>query len=72
MVSVTIDIYDIRGNLVRELINKNPRYPGWNSDQWDGTDESGKMVKNGRYFVVVTAETDSDKVSKVKHLAIFQ
>jgi hypothetical protein len=72
MVGVTIDIYDIRGNLVRELINKNPRYPGWNSDQWDGTDESGKMVKNGRYFVVVTAETDSDKVSKVKHLAIFQ
>jgi len=72
VVNVTISIYDIRGSLVRELVNKIPKLPSWNSEQWDGTDESGKIVKNGRYFVVITVETDSDKISKTSHLAIFR
>ncbi|MDQ1326822.1 MAG: hypothetical protein QG641_102, partial [Candidatus Poribacteria bacterium] len=72
VVSVTISIYDVRGSLARELVSKSPKYPGWNSDQWDGTDESGKIVKNGRYFVVIIAETDKDRISKTTHLAIFR
>ena len=72
LVNVTISIYDVRGSLVRELISKSPKYPGWNSDQWDGTDESGNTVNNGRYFVVITAETNSDKISKTSHLAVFR
>ncbi|MDQ1316629.1 MAG: hypothetical protein QG588_276, partial [Candidatus Poribacteria bacterium] len=72
VVSVTISIYDVRGSLARELVSKSPKYPGWNTDQWDGTDESGKIVKNGRYFVVIIAETDKDRISKTTHLAIFR
>ncbi|MEK7397465.1 MAG: FlgD immunoglobulin-like domain containing protein, partial [Candidatus Poribacteria bacterium] len=72
LVNVTISIYDIKGNLVRELVNKIPKYPGWNAEQWDGTDESGKVVKNGRYFVVITGESNGEKISKTSHLAIFR
>ncbi len=72
IVTVTIKIYDIKGHLVRELIDRTPKYPGWNTDQWDGTDETGEIVKNGRYFLVVTAEAGGDEVSKVKHLAVFK
>jgi hypothetical protein len=71
-VAVTIKIYDIKGHLVRELIDKTSKYPGWNTDQWDGTDETGEIVRNGRYFLVVTTEAGSDKISKVKHLAVFK
>ena len=71
-VAVTMNIYDIRGHLIKELLDKSPKYPGWNTDQWDGTDETGEIVKNGRYFLLITAETDGDKVSKVKHLAVFK
>ena len=71
-VDVTVTIYDIRGRLVRELIHESPKYPGWNTDQWDGTDEAGETVKNGRYILLITAELDGDKVNKVKHLAVFK
>ncbi|MFC1713375.1 FlgD immunoglobulin-like domain containing protein [Candidatus Poribacteria bacterium] len=71
-VAVTVIIYDIMGRLVRELLHESPKYPGWNTDQWDGTDEAGETVKNGRYILLVTAEIDGDKVNKVKHLAVFK
>ena len=72
LVAVTTKIHDIRGHVVKELLDKSPRYPGWNTDQWDGTDETGEIVKNGRYFLLITAEANGDKVSKVKHLAVFR
>ncbi|MGB9596392.1 MAG: FlgD immunoglobulin-like domain containing protein, partial [Candidatus Poribacteria bacterium] len=72
LVNVTIKIYDIKGKLIKELVEKIPKYPGWNAEQWDGTDESGKIVKNGRYFVVIIAESDGEKISKTSHLAVFK
>ncbi len=72
MVNVTINIYDIKGRLVKGLLNQVPKYPGWSLEQWDGTDESGKIVKNGRYFVVIIVESDGEKISKTSHLAIFR
>ncbi len=71
-INTTIDIYDVKGNLVRNLINTSPKYPGWNADQWDGKDEFGKVVKNGRYFIVITIEMNGKKDSKTKHLAVFK
>jgi len=72
LVNVTINIYDIKGRLIKELVDKVPKYPGWSVEQWDGTDESGKVVKNGRYFIVIIAESDGEKVSKTSHLAVFR
>jgi hypothetical protein len=72
LVNITVNIYDIKGNLVRELVDKIPKYPGWNAEQWDGTDESGKVVKNGRYFVVITGESNGEKISKTSHLVVFK
>ncbi|MGQ9608458.1 MAG: hypothetical protein ACUVWN_04095 [bacterium] len=71
-INTNICIYDLKGKLVRNLIENSPKYPGWNSDQWDGRDEFGRIVKNGRYFVVITIEADGLKDSKTKHLAVFK
>jgi len=71
-VAVTINIYDIGGQLIRELIDGSPKYPGRNADQWDGTDETGETVKNGRYILLITVEIDGEKVNKVKHLAVLK
>jgi hypothetical protein len=71
-INVSIEIYDMGGNLVRELISDSAVFSGWNTAQWDGKNESGKIVSNGRYFVVVTAESGGDKISKTKHLAVFR
>ncbi len=71
-INTKIDIYDIKGNLIRNLIENSPKYPGWNTDQWDGKDDFGKVVKNGRYFVVITVDVNGFKDSKTKHLAVFK
>jgi len=42
-------IYDVRGNLVRTLLNE-PVSAGSHSVIWDGTDNSGRKVVSGSYF----------------------
>jgi len=57
-VNVTIDIYDMGGNLITEIIRDSTVFPGWNTAQWNGRNKSGEIVRNGRYFVVITAESN--------------
>lgn len=72
LINIAISIYDIRGRTVRELVEEAPKYAGWNTDQWDGTNDEGETVKNGRYILLITAEADGEKINKVKHLAVFK
>ncbi len=48
--NVIINIYDVRGKKVRDIIN---RYydKGFHQIDWDGKDESGKSVSSGVYFI---------------------
>ncbi len=49
-----LSIYDLRGRLVRVLLNKNLP-PGSGSAQWDGKDGSGHTAASGVYSVVLEA-----------------
>jgi hypothetical protein len=51
---VTIAIYDVRGRLVRMLLDE-ARPPGENFVRWDGTNEVGVEVASGIYYYALTA-----------------
>ncbi len=52
----TVDIYDVRGRLVKRLFEGNVRV-GWNSVVWSGDGESGRNAPSGAYFVKIKAGT---------------
>jgi hypothetical protein len=45
----TLRIYDIKGRLVRTLVN-DTRPPGYNETSWDGLNEAGGPAASGVYF----------------------
>jgi poly-gamma-glutamate capsule biosynthesis protein CapA/YwtB (metallophosphatase superfamily) len=47
--NVQLKIYDILGNEVRALVNETQQ-PGKKIYQWDGKDDSGRVVSSGVYF----------------------
>jgi len=55
-VRVTLNVYDIRGHLVRRLFD-GLRDSGSYSVFWDGTDDSGRRVSSGVYMYRIEAGT---------------
>jgi hypothetical protein len=55
---VTIDIYNIRGQLVRSLVNSEYA-TGDHTVLWDGTDDNGRGVSSGIYFYRMTTDNYS-------------
>ncbi|KPK88295.1 hypothetical protein AMJ80_11255 [bacterium SM23_31] len=53
---VTLKIYNILGNEVKTLMNKNVA-PGSYSVKWDGTDNYGKKASSGVYIYIIRADT---------------
>ena len=51
---VRIDIYNIRGQRVKTLLNENMK-PGRYSSEWNGVDDNGRNVTSGIYFYRMTA-----------------
>jgi hypothetical protein len=51
----TINIYDVRGALVRQMVTA-PLTTGAHSIEWDGTDSRGHSVSTGLYFWRVHAD----------------
>jgi flagellar hook assembly protein FlgD len=45
----TLDVYDVRGALVRTLVD-GPQPAGAHRVEWDGTDNSGRRVASGVYY----------------------
>ncbi|MEA2063413.1 MAG: FlgD immunoglobulin-like domain containing protein [Gemmatimonadota bacterium] len=56
MIQVSLDVYDLRGRLVRSLV-ADTREPGTYNVHWDGTDKSGRRVASGVYFYRIKAGT---------------
>ena len=52
--SVSLNIYDVNGSLVRNLVNKNLE-PGSYTVSWDGTNFYGSKVSAGMYFYKITS-----------------
>ena len=45
---VSIKLYNVRGQLVRTLVNEH-KAPGWYNVDWDGRDQRGNVVASGVY-----------------------
>jgi len=56
---VTVRIYNMAAQLVRELISNEPQGKGRASVEWDGLTDSAEAARNGRYVVEVLAEDSS-------------
>lgn len=56
---VTVGIYDIKGSIVRNLINERLQ-PGKRTIQWDGKDNQGNTTAQGVYFVKLTTQTGAE------------
>ena len=70
--TVTYAIRDARGKVVRRLIVDKKRAPGEVRAVWDGKDDNGKWVPDGRYTARVKVETSSGWYAHdtiVRHMA---
>ena len=60
---VQVQIYDLSGNIVVELLNDSLSSGAYKEDDaviWDGTDSSGGLVTPGIYVIRINVDTDSD------------
>ncbi len=71
-VFVTMDIFDLRGRRIRQLLKEVPRYIGANVAQWDGLTDDGVRVQNGRYLLVIRARTGSQQAMHRKLIVVFK
>lgn len=64
---VSIMVYDVKGNLVKKLLNNEALNPGEHQVVWDATDNNQQPVSSGTYFYrVVTAK--NSKMMKMIYL----
>lgn len=78
-VNITIRIFNIRGELVRTLLQNDLQYPGKYGSRsgikeiiWDGLTDDGLMARNGRYIIQVTAKDGSGEVSELKQVVLIK
>ena len=65
---VILEIYNIKGQRVKTLVNNETKIPGSYNVIWDGKDDSGKPVANGIYFY----RLDTNKVSFTKKMILMR
>ena len=65
--NVQIDIYNIRGQKVRNLVNED-FLPGSHIIEWNGTDENGRSVASGIYFY----QMRTNEVSETKRMVLLK
>ena len=61
---VSLEIYDLKGRLVRTLLSGNPHSAGNHKQVWDGRDADGQATASGVYFYRFTAG-DQNRVGKL-------
>lgn len=69
--SVSINIYDMSGRMVRNVVDAGMRKAGVNEDQWAGINYAGETLANGVYFCEVVAKDDEGEHRRHTALAIF-
>jgi hypothetical protein len=53
---VSVEVYNIRGQKVKTLVDNEQKQPGTHSVTWNGTDQSGRTVASGVYLYRVDAD----------------
>ena len=59
-VATGLKIFDLRGRLIRTLVDKNMP-PGYHSFYWDGLSDAGTKVSSGIYFYTIKAGDFGEK-----------
>lgn len=67
---VSINIYSINGNLIRDLISSEIP-PGAGSWTWDGTNYAGHLVSSGIYIIRITSLDFNNKIESLFVKSIF-
>ncbi|KAA3619655.1 MAG: hypothetical protein DWQ05_02725 [Calditrichaeota bacterium] len=70
---VTIRIYNLSGDLVRTLLERERQYPGVHTESttaWDGRTDSNKMARNGRYLIEIIAEDTKNTKRKLDTIVL--
>ena len=62
--TVSIMIYNIKGQLIRTLLNEQPMEAGWHRIVWDGRDDTGNSVASGVYLYRLKT-ADFEQVKKM-------
>ncbi|MCD6176904.1 MAG: T9SS type A sorting domain-containing protein, partial [Candidatus Cloacimonetes bacterium] len=68
---VSLNIYNIRGQKVKILINENMQV-GYHSIVWNGQDDSGKSLPSGVYFNYFNADSDGGDYTSVKKIILLK
>jgi hypothetical protein len=63
MSELTLRVYDVRGRLIRTLIQSEPQVAG--EIIWDGRDDKNRMVRVGIYIVLAEAKGITNSVKKM-------
>lgn len=61
----TVRIYNLQGGMVRNLL-QNQLLGVQGELKWDGTDDQGRIVKTGYYFILIEAFDTSGKIATYK------
>ena len=69
---VTMDIFDLRGRRVRRLLGDAPHSIGPHVAQWDGLTDEARLVRNGRYFLLIRARMGSQWTAYRKLVVVFK
>lgn len=57
----SVKIYNLRGQLARNLDREGEVFPMSRIARWDGRDESGEMVGSGMYFYIIETEEERNR-----------
>jgi hypothetical protein len=69
--TVTMNIYDRSGRLVRNIVDNDARSAGINEETWAGINYTGEGLANGVYFCEVVAKDEDGEHRRYTSLAIF-
>jgi flagellar hook assembly protein FlgD len=68
---VMINIYDMGGRLVKNIVDNIVREPGVSEETWDGSNYAGDTLANGVYICEIAATDDDGEHRRYTSLAIF-
>jgi hypothetical protein len=76
---VTIKVYNVRGELVRTILESSEQYAGVYGGrkgilqiEWDGKTDNGLIANNGRYIIQITAKDNTGEVSELKQVVLIK